>query len=217
MSKPFSHIGVIVVDIQGDFTEAKEGSLAVSGTDMAFIEKIADTTRMLKEDGFTIFATQDWHPEDHVSFHTNHIAKEPFDVVTVDDRTQVLWPPHWVRGTENAVILLDTNSFHSIIRKGQDKRYDSYSGYQDDGGRKTEMASILEQHGIEKVVVYGLATDYCVRATALDALQIGHKVMVIKELCRGVAPDTSTDALEEMKKAGVIVTNLLDIDMIKSF
>ena len=216
ISNTFHQIGVIVVDIQGDFTEAKEGSLAVSGTDMTFIETIANAAKQMKDAGLTIFATQDWHPADHVSFYTNHIGKKPFDAIKVDDRTQVLWPPHCVQGTENAKILIDTKLFHKIIRKGQDKEFDSYSGFQDDGGQKTVMDSILKQNGIEKVVIYGIATDYCVRATAIDAVQAGYKVIVIKELCRGVAADTSTTALEEMEKAGVIVTDLFDINMIKS-
>ena len=216
MSNTFRQIGVIVVDIQGDFTEAKEGSLAVSGTDTTFIETVANSARRMKDAGLTIFATQDWHPAGHVSFYTNHIGKKPFDAIKVDDRTQVLWPPHCVQGTENAKILIDTKLFHRIIQKGQDKKFDSYSGFQDDGGQETEMDSILKQNGIEKVVVFGIATDYCVRATAIDAVQAGYEVIVIKELCRGVAPDTSTTALEEMEKAGVIVTDLFDIDIIKS-
>jgi len=210
-------IGVIVVDVQGDFTEAKEGSLAALGTDTAFIETVIHATKRMKEAGFTLFATQDWHPADHISFYTNHPEKTPFDVIQVDDRTQVLWPPHCVQGAANAEILLDTNLFHSIVRKGQHRQFDSYSGFQDDGGQKTEMDPILKRTGIEKVVVYGIATDYCVKATAIDAIQAGFEVIVIKDLCRGVAPDTSADALEEMEKEGVIITDKLDIDRIGSF
>lgn len=216
MSDSFHQIGVIVVDIQGDFTEMKEGSLAVSGTDVSFIESIADAVNRAKDAGLTIFATQDWHPADHVSFYTNHLGKQLFDVIEVDDRSQVLWPPHCVQGTENAKILIDTDIFKETIQKGQDREFDSYSGFQDDGGQKTEMDSILYQNEIEKVVIFGIATDYCVKATALDAVQAGYKAMVIEELCRGVAPDTATTALEEMEKAGVIITNSFDIDMIKS-
>ncbi|MCP4421643.1 MAG: bifunctional nicotinamidase/pyrazinamidase [Chloroflexi bacterium] len=216
MSKTLSRIGVIVVDIQGDFTEAKAGSLAVSGTDMSFVETAVNATKRMKEAGFSIFATQDWHPANHVSFFTNHPGKKLFDAIEVEGRPQILWPPHCIQGMENAKILLDKQLFHSIIPKGQNKRFDSYSGFQDDGGQKTEMDSILKQNGIEKLVVYGLATDYCVKATAIDAAQAGYKVIVVKELCRGVAPDSTAEALEEMKKEGVIVTDLLDINMIKN-
>ena len=208
--------GVIVVDVQGDFTEAKDGSLAVSGTDITFIDTIANATKRMKEAGFIIFATQDWHPVNHISFFTNHIGKKPYDEIKVDDSTQILWPPHCVQGTENARILIDTKLFHNIIQKGQNKRFDSYSGFQDDGGLKTEMDSILKRVGFEKIVVFGIATDYCVKATAIDAVQAGYRVIVIKELCRGVAPDTTTKALEDLEKAGVIVADLVDIDMIKN-
>ena len=208
-------IGVILVDIQGDFTEWKKGSLAVSGTDRAFVEGVENATRLLKKAGFMIFATQDWHPGDHISFFTNHPGKKPLEVIKIDDRAQVLWSPHCVQGTENARILVDNNLFLATVQKGRDKWYDSYSGFQDDGGQKTEMDAILRRNGIEKVVVYGIATDYCVRATAIDAAQAGYEVIMIEDLCRGVAPDTSKKALEEMKKAGVIILDKLDIDKIK--
>ena len=216
VSDNYRHIGVIVVDVQGDFTEVKEGSLAVGGTDAAFIETLANVTEQMKDAGFTVFATQDWHPADHVSFFSNHVGKNPFDVIEVDGRTQVLWPPHCVQGTENAGILIDTELFERVVQKGQDKLFDSYSGFQDDGGKKTEMNGLLKQYGIQKVLVYGIATDYCVKATAIDALQSGYEVVVFKDLCRGVDPETSAAALVEMDEAGVLVTDLPDIDMIRS-
>jgi nicotinamidase/pyrazinamidase len=136
-------------------------------------------------------------------------------VIQVNDRDQVLWPPHCVQETENARILIDTALFETVIRKGQDKAYDSYSGFQDDGGHRTRMDDVLKRDGIEKVVVYGIATDYCVRATALDAVQAGYEVVVITDLCRGVDPDTSATALEEMENAGVTLSNSFDEDLIR--
>jgi nicotinamidase/pyrazinamidase len=214
MSNNPQKTGVIVVDIQGDFTEAKRGSLAVPGTDSTFIESLSMATKKMKDAGFSIFATQDWHPADHISFYTNHEGMKVFDEIRVGDRAQILWPPHCVQGSENARILIDTKFFQNIIQKGKEKRFDSYSGFQDDGGQKTEMEPILRQFGIETIVVYGLATDYCVKATALDGVKAGYRVILINELCRGVAPDTTTKALEEMGNAGVIVAESLDIDMI---
>jgi len=208
-------IGVIVVDVQGDFTEWKNGSLAVPGTDKTYVKKVEKSTKALRKAGFLVFATQDWHPGDHISFYTNHPGKKPFEVIRIEGRTQVLWPPHCVQGTEKARILVDNNLFLAVVQKGRDKKFDSYSGFQDDGGQKTEMDSILRRNGIKKVVVYGIATDYCVRATAIDAAKAGYKVIVIEELCRGVAPETSKKALEEMKKAGVITLEKLNIDKIK--
>lgn len=214
-SQAGSKIGVIVVDVQGDFTEWKAGSLAVSGTDEAYVRQVEMATKRLKEAGFLIFATQDWHPPNHISFYTNHPGKKPFEVIDLDGRKQVLWPPHCVQGTEGAKILVDNNLFRAIVQKGRDPRYDSYSGFQDDGGQKTEMDTILRLNGIETVVVYGIATDYCVKATALDAVKAGYKVIVVEELCRGVAPDTIQKALKEMRSAGVLIMERLDIERIK--
>jgi nicotinamidase/pyrazinamidase len=204
-------IGVIVVDVQGDFTTWKNGSLAVAGTDEAFIRKVRDATRHLARAGFPIFATQDWHPANHVSFYTNHPGKKPFEAIQIEGRTQILWPPHCVQGTENAKVLLKDSLFWAVVRKGQDPQYDSYSGFQDDGGKKTEMDSLLRRHNITKVVVYGIATDYCVKATALDALAGGYRVLVVEGLCKGVAPDTSAGAWQEMKEKGVKLIKELDI------
>ncbi len=202
--------GVIVVDIQGDFTTWKNGSLAVNGTDEAFIKKVEEATRKLKQAGYIIFGTQDWHPANHVSFYTNHPGKKPFEAIKIDGRTQILWPPHCVQGTENARVLIDNNLFLAIVKKGQDPRYDSYSGFQDDGGAKTEMDEILKRNGIKRVIVYGIATDYCVKATAIDAAEAGYQVVVVESLCRGVAPDTSKAAIAEMKAKGIKIVKTLE-------
>ena len=203
-------IGVIVVDMQGDFTTYKNGSLAVEGSDKAFVDRVEKITVSLKDKGYLIFATQDWHPADHVSFFSSHTGKKPFDTIQVEGRTQILWPPHCVQGTENAAVLVDNNLFAAIVQKGKDRRYDSYSGFQDDGGVKTEMYEILKRHAVTEVIVYGLATDYCVKATAFDAVDAGYKVTVVEGLSRGVAPDTTAEALDEMKAKGITLVKELD-------
>ncbi len=210
MALSSQHIGVIVVDVQGDFTTAKKGSLAVPGTDDGFIAKVQEATEALKKKGLPIFATQDWHPKDHISFCTNHSGKKPFDTIQVSGKTQVLWPPHCVQGTENANILLDKNLFVAVVQKGKDKRFDCYSGFVDDGGTKTELDAILKKNNIKEVIVYGIATDYCVKATAIDAANAGYKVTVIEGLCKGVAPDTTKKALEEMKAKGITIKDELE-------
>lgn len=197
--------GVIVVDVQGDFTTWKKGSLAVNGADSAFVRKIQNATETLSKEGCLIFGTQDWHPANHVSFFTNHPGKQAFEVIKIDGRTQVLWPPHCIQGTENARVLVDNNIFMAIVRKGRDPRYDSYSGFQDDGGAKTELDSILKRNAIKNLFVYGIATDVCVKATAIDAANAGYMVTVVEGLCRGVATDTSEEALKEMKDKGITV------------
>jgi nicotinamidase/pyrazinamidase len=119
-----------------------------------------------------------------------------------------------VQNTPGAEILLDKKLFKAVVRKGMDPRYDSYSGFQDDGGKKTDLDKLLKKDGIKKVILYGIATDYCVRATALHAIDAGYKVIVIRNLCRGVAPDTSQKAIEEIKAKGVVVLDDLDLEKI---
>jgi len=216
MAKETTKIGVIVVDVQGDFTKFKNGSLAVEGTDEAYLKAVEENTKKLKAAGFPIYATQDWHPKNHASFFTNHPGKKAFDLIKLNNRDQVLWPPHCVQKTPGAEILLDKKLFKTVVKKGMDSQYDSYSGFQDDGGKKTEMDKILKKEKIKKVVVYGIATDYCVRATALDASAAGYKVIMVKNLSRGVAPDTSQKALDEMKSKDIVVLDELDLEKIKA-
>ena len=216
MAKDATKIGVIVVDIQGDFTKLKNGSLAVDGTDEAYIKAVEENTKKLKEAGFPIYATQDWHPKNHASFFTNHKGKKAFEVIKLHGKDQVLWPPHCVQKTPGAEILLDKKLFKAVVKKGMDSQYDSYSGFQDDGGKKTDMDKLLKKEKINKVVVYGIATDYCVRATALDAVAAGYKVIMIKNLSRGVAPDTSQKAIDEMKAKGIVILDDLDLEKIKA-
>ncbi len=215
MAKDAMKTGVIVVDLQGDFTKYKNGSLAVEGTDEAYVKAVEEATQKLKASGYPIYATQDWHPKNHASFFTHHPGKKAFDVIKLHGKDQVLWPPHCVQNTPGAEILLEKKLFKAIVKKGMDPQYDSYSGFQDDGGKKTEMDKILRTDGIKKVVLYGIATDYCVRATALDAAAAGYKVIVIKNLSRGVAPDTSQKAINEMKTKGIEIFEGLDLERIK--
>jgi nicotinamidase/pyrazinamidase len=203
-------IGVIVVDLQGDFTTLKKGSLAVEGTDQYYLDKVAAATKALREKGYPVFATQDWHPADHVSFYTSHKGKKAFDVIDVAGKKQVLWPPHCVQKTKNAKLLLDNKMFVAVVQKGKDQKHDSYSGVQDDGGAQTELNPLLKKLGVQELIIYGLATDYCVKATALDAAKAGYEVTVIEGLSRGVAPDTTAMALDEMKQMGVIISPQID-------
>ena len=203
-------IGVIVVDLQGDFTTLKKGSLAVEGTDQYYLDKVAAVTKALRKKGYPVFATQDWHPADHVSFYTSHKGKKAFDVIDVAGKKQVLWPPHCVQKTKNAKLLLDNKMFVAVVQKGQDQKHDSYSGFQDDGGAQTELNPLLKKLGVQELIIYGLATDYCVKATALDAAKAGYEVTVIEGLSRGVAPDTTAKALDEMKQMGVIISPQID-------
>jgi nicotinamidase/pyrazinamidase len=197
------HTAVLVVDVQGDFTQLMQGSLAVEGTDQAYLNQVTEETRRLKSLGFPVFATQDWHPADHISFVTRHEGHAPFDVIDLNGTDQILWPPHCVQNTPNAQVLVDNDLFEAIVKKGMDPRYDSYSGFFDDGGHDTGLDALLKTCGITDLIMFGLTTDYCARATAMDARSLGYGVRLIRNLCRGVAPDTTRTALETMAEAGV--------------
>ncbi|MCP4118980.1 MAG: isochorismatase family protein [Desulfobacteraceae bacterium] len=200
--------GVIVVDLQGDFTTLKQGALAVDGADAAYVKEVEQVTLRLKSAEFTLFATQDWHPKDHVSFFTSLPGKQAFDTIEIHGETQVLWPPHCVQDSGNAEILINPDTFSSVVKKGTDSRFDSYSGFQDQGNTPTGLEQLLRAADITRVAVYGLATDYCVKATAMDAAKRGFEVFLVEDLCRGVAPDTTREALEEMKQQGIhIITS----------
>jgi nicotinamidase/pyrazinamidase len=216
MTEGAEKIGVVVVDVQGDFTKFKKGSLAVEGTDEAYIKTVEESTKKLKAADCPIFATQDWHPVNHLSFYTSHRGMKVFDVIKLHGKEQVLWPPHCVQKTPGAKILLDEKLFKAIVKKGFNPQYDSYSGFRDDGGKNTEMDKLLKKEKIKKLVIYGIATDYCVRATVLDAIVSGYKVILIKNLCRGVSPDTSQKAIDEMKAKGITVLDNLDLGKIKA-
>lgn len=195
--------GVLVVDVQGDFTVFKNGSLAVPGTDQSYIDTLVEATNQFKKKGYKIFATQDFHPQGHISFYTCHTGKAPYDIIQINGRDQVLWPPHCVQGSENAELLIDTTVFNAIIQKGMNPEYDSYSGFFDDGGMKTGLDDILHSYRLNTLIIYGLATDYCVAATAMDAVKSGFKVILVEGLCRGVAADTSRSALADMRDVGI--------------
>lgn len=202
--------GVVVIDIQGDFTKWKQGSLAVPGSNEDYVRKVEAATRKLKDLGVPVFGTQDWHPPDHVSFATSHPGKKPFETIMVDGKNEVLWPPHCVQGTENARVLLDNNLFLAIVKMSQDPTVENYSAFKDGRGTKTELDTVLGINGVNKIIIYGIATEYVVRATALDLLAAGYKPLVIEELCRGVSRDTTASAVDEMKRLGITVVGTLD-------
>jgi nicotinamidase/pyrazinamidase len=200
------HTGVIVVDVQADFTELKSGSLAVPGTDAHYISAVQRSTARFLQQGLRIYFTQDWHPADHISFYTNHPGKEPLQEVEIEEgRTQVMWPPHCVQNTPGADILIDIEGPAERVQTGSNPKFDSYSGFVDDGGNQTGLDRLLRRDGIKKLIIYGLATDYCVKHTVLDAVALGYQVELLVNLCRGISSETTDSALEEMKAQGVAI------------
>ena len=198
--------GVIVVDVQADFTELKAGALAVPGTDANYIDDVRTTTRRFQNQGLRIYFTLDWHPVDHISFYTNNPGTEPFQEIEIEEgRTQVMWPPHCVQNTPGADVLIDIEGPAERVQTGADPEFDSYSGFVDAGGNTTGLDRLLRRDGIKKLIIYGLATDYCVKHTVLDAAELGYPVELLVDLCRGISPETTASALEKMKAKGVTI------------
>ncbi len=198
--------GVIVVDVQADFTEFKSGALAVPGADAQYIDAVEKKTRDFMEQGLQVYFTKDWHPADHSSFYTNNPGTKPFQEIEIKDgRTQVMWPPHCVQNTPGAEILININGSIKTVEKGTDPKFDSYSGFFDDGGNKTGLDRLLQRDEIQKVIVYGLATDYCVKATVLHAIEQGYHVELLSDICRGLSRETSDSAIREMASKGATI------------
>jgi nicotinamidase/pyrazinamidase len=216
ISTPEAKTAVIVTDIQGDFTEFRHGLLAVPGTGEDYVRDVERTTLLLKEAGFLILGSQDWHPENHVSFYTSHGGKKPGDRIQIDGISQELWPPHCVAGTENARIVVDNDLFSYVVRKAIYPEFESYSVFQLGGGRETELDDILSGNKVNKVIIYGLATDYCVKYTTLDGLKKGYTFIVLESLCRGITAESASLALQEMDQAGAIILQKLDVEQIKT-
>lgn len=197
---------VVVVDVQPCFVTG--GTLAVAGADAAYITDAQQATKWLYQKGYLVLGSRDYHPPNHISFYTNHLGAHPFDVINLgtpeNPRWQVLWPPHCVQTVGDSRELVDNNLFLELVKKGQDPNYDSYSAFRDDGGANTELDAILHARGVTHLVVYGIATDYCVKASVMDAISLGYSVVVVEDLIRGVAPDTSATAIAEMKAAGAV-------------
>ena len=196
---------VLVVDIQADFTEYRNGSLAVPGTGRQYVEKVVERTHHYRTTGVPVIATRDHHPVDHISFFTNHRGAKFLDVIQVEDRKQTLWPPHCVQGTTGAEILLPADLITAVISKGEHPKYDSYSAFKDDGGHETGLRRLLDELGAKEIIIYGLTTDFCVRFTALHAREAGLSATVLLDLSRGVTPEGTHSAVEEMRSAGATI------------
>ncbi len=187
--KPGTKDALIVVDVQNDFCPG--GRLAVQKGD-----EVVPLVNALAQRFANVVLTQDWHPPGHQSFATSHPGRKPFDSIKLPYGEQVLWPDHCVQGSDGAALHKDLSVPHAqlLIRKGYNKDVDSYSAFLEaDRKTRTGLEGYLEERGIKRVFVCGLATDFCVAWTALDARKLGFAAAVI-ELAA---------AWEKMKKAGV--------------
>lgn len=200
---------LVVVDVQNDFLPG--GALEVPEGD-----QVIPVANELMRRFELVVASQDWHPAGHLSFAANHPGRAPGEVIDVGGVEQVLWPVHCVQGTAGAAFapMLESARFTRVFRKGTDPLLDSYSAFYDNGRRRaTGLGDYLETRGVDEVLVLGLATDYCVRWTALDARRLGLRTVVVEDGCRGVElqPGDVEAAREEMRAAGCLLTTSGDL------
>ena len=194
---------LIIVDLQNDFLPG--GALPVPHG--GEVIPLANELQLKFE---LVLATQDWHPPDHGSFAANHPGKKPGDCIILDGIEQILWPVHCVQNTHGAefAAAFDTGRIAHVFHKGIDPKIDSYSTFFDNVHRRhTGLAHFLEKGGIEDIYLMGLALDYCVKYSALDARHLGLNTHVILDGCRGIELESGDidRALDEMKRAGAIL------------
>lgn len=191
---------LIVIDVQNDFCPG--GALAVDGGD----EIVPGINRLIRDFPIRVF-TQDWHPAGHSSFASSHPGKAPLEMVDMDYGPQVLWPDHCVQGTDGAAFHEDlmTDPADLILRKGFRPEIDSYSAFfENDHRTSTGLEGYLRSRGATRLTYVGLATDFCVGWSAMDATRLGFAVTVRLDLCRAIDADGSLDtALAGMSDAGV--------------
>lgn len=200
---------LILVDLQVDFMPT--GMLPVAEGD-----QVVPIANALIPQYQTVVATQDWHPADHGSFAANHPWRKPGQVIDLHGLQQVLWPIHCVQETWGSEFVadLDVKGITKVFQKGTDPEIDSYSGFFDNGHRKsTGMAEWLREQGIDTVHVLGLATDYCVKFTVLDALGEGFAASLIADASRGVnlQPGDVDNAVADMKSAGATIVQSTEL------
>ncbi|MEO0818838.1 MAG: bifunctional nicotinamidase/pyrazinamidase [Pseudomonadota bacterium] len=191
---------LLVIDVQVDFCPG--GALAVPEGDA-----VVPRVNALMAEHAIVVLTQDWHPADHASFASQHPGAAPFETVEMAYGTQVLWPDHCVQGSAGAAFHpgLETDRAHLVVRKGYRRAVDSYSAFfENDRETPTGLAGALSALGVSEVVLAGLATDFCVQSSALDAARLGLGVTVREAACRAIDLDGSLAAARDaMRQAGV--------------
>ncbi len=200
---------LLVVDVQNDFCPG--GALAVPEGD-----RVVPVINRLARRFDHVAATQDWHPPGHQSFASSHPGRQPFETIEVAYGTQVLWPDHCVQGTSGADFHpdLDLGRAELIVRKGYRAAIDSYSAfYENDHATPTGLAGYLKERGIRRLYLCGLATDYCVNYSALDAVRAGFETLLVEDACRAIDLEGSLAAARrDMAEAGVEVVTAKSLE-----
>ena len=198
---------LLLIDIQKGFCPG--GNLPVAEGDAV----VPIANRLMLDGGYDlVVASQDWHPANHGSFASQHPGKKPFDMGELSGQPQMMWPDHCIQGTDDAELhaKLDASRINHIQRKGENPSVDSYSAFRDnDKAALTGLAGYLKSHNVTELDLMGLATDYCVRFSALDAVDMlpGVKVRLVADGCRGIDPKGVEEALNAMAAAGVEITD----------
>ncbi len=200
---------LIIVDVQNDFLP--QGALAVSNGD-----EVVPIINDLQTTFDLVVATQDWHPQDHQSFASNHSLGKIGQLIDLHGLQQILWPDHCVQYTQGAQFAadLDQTTWDKVFQKGTEVSVDSYSGFYDNGRRKdTGLSEYLRSKNVDEVFVVGLATDYCVKYTALDAVSEGFKTWVVVDAVRAVNlnPEDGSNSLLHMQQQGVKLISSSDL------
>ncbi|CAQ88820.1 nicotinamidase/pyrazinamidase [Escherichia fergusonii ATCC 35469] len=206
-----THRALLLVDLQNDFCAG--GALAVPEGDNT-VDIANQLINWCQSRDIPVIASQDWHPANHGSFASQHQVAV-YSQGMLDGLPQTFWPDHCVQNSEGAALhpLLKQKAINRIFHKGENPLVDSYSAFFDNGRRqKTTLDEWLREHNIGELIIMGLATDYCVKFTVLDALQLGYRVNVITDGCRGVNinPQDSAQAFMEMSVAGATLYTLAD-------
>jgi nicotinamidase/pyrazinamidase len=201
---------LILVDLQNDFLPG--GALGVPDGDL-----VIPVANRLQERFDLVVATQDWHPPGHASFAANHHGRKPGEQIDLDGVSQVLWPSHCVQNSHGAELApgLDTRRVRKIFFKGTDPGIDSYSTFFDNRHLKsTGLGGYLREQGVDEVCLMGLATDYCVKYSAVDAVELGFKTTVVEDGCRGIDLNTGdvARAIQEMRDAGIRIATSEEFD-----
>jgi len=200
---------LIIVDLQNDFLPG--GALPVPHGD-----EVIPVANELQRHFELVLATKDWHPPDHGSFAANHPGKKPGDRIILDGIDQILWPVHCVQNTRGAEFApsFDTSRIAHVFHKGIERNIDSYSTFFDNAHRRhTGLAHYLKERSTKDIYLLGLALDYCVKDSALDARQLGLNTHVILDGCRGIdlEPGDIDRALDEMKRVGAVLLQSSDL------
>lgn len=198
---------LVIIDVQNDFIPG--GSLAIANG-----EKIIPVINQLQEKFDLIIATQDWHPQNHLSFASNHSNKKPFEKAVVQGMEETLWPDHCVQGTRGAEFHpeLQTNSIAAIFRKGMEPKVDSYSGFYDNHHKiSTGLSGYLKEKGVTKVHFCGLAADICVYFTIKDAISEGFSAILIEDASQPLSKDDFESIKKMLIAKGVKIKSSKDI------